>query len=66
MSKLDTTSKTHVLFLDMQEVTDLWNVRMSVVEAEKHPLNPSLPLGDINEWDSRQAAPWEVRTVLYD
>ena len=49
MSKLDTTSKTHVLFLDMQEVTDLWNVRMSVVEAEKHPLNPSLPLGDINE-----------------
>ena len=66
MSELDTTPQTHILFLDMQEVAELLNVRRSVVEAEKHPLNPVLPLGDIDAWDSIKAAPWESRTVIYD
>jgi len=66
MPELDTTPKTHVLFLDMQEVAALQNVRRSVVEARKHPLNPLLPLGDVDAWDSVKAAPWESRTILYD
>ena len=66
MSELDTTLRTHVLFMDMQEVAEVQNVRRSVVEAEKHPLNPVLPLGGIDAWDSVKAAPWESRTVIYD
>ena len=66
MPQLDTTSRTHVLFLDMEEVSERRNVELAVVEAKKHELNPILPLGDINEWDSTRASPWESRTVIYD
>ncbi len=66
MRKMDTTPETHVLFFDMQEIAQLHNLKQSVVEATKHPLNPILPLGDLSEWDSGQARPWEARTVLFD
>ncbi|MDP6775313.1 MAG: hypothetical protein QGI83_00950 [Candidatus Latescibacteria bacterium] len=55
-----------VLFLDMEDVQARHNVVHSVCEAEKHPLNPVLHLGDMHEWDSVQARPWESRTVIYD
>ena len=58
MVPLDTTPRTHVLFLDMQEIANLNNLRRTVSEAKKHPLNPVLPLGGIDEWDSVKAAPW--------
>jgi hypothetical protein len=54
------------LFLDLDEVGETHNLVQHVVEATKHPANPLLPLGDIGEWDSLQARPWEGRTVLYD
>ena len=66
MVPLDTTPRTHVLFFDMQEIANLNNLRRTVSEAKKHPLNPVLPLGGIDEWDSVEAAPWVGRTVLYD
>ena len=54
------------LFIDLDEVQTTHNVVQRVVEAAKHPANPLLPLGDLHEWDSLQARPWEGRTVLYD
>lgn len=65
-SSLQTRPDTRVLFLDMMEVEELEGVVQSVTEAEKHPLNPILPLGDLHEWDSAQARPWESRSVIYD
>ena len=44
----------------------LHGVRLALCEADKHPRNPILPLGDLSQWDSGQASPWEGRTVLYD
>ena len=55
-----------VLFFDLADVEARQNVVQAVCEAEKHPNNPVLPLGDHHEWDSLQARPWEGRTVLYD
>ncbi|MBM3263158.1 MAG: hypothetical protein FJY97_06990 [candidate division Zixibacteria bacterium] len=63
---LETTPKTHVLFLDLLEIQELGGVVQTVTEAEKHPLNPVLPLGDLHEWDSVQASPWQSRSVIYD
>ncbi len=57
---------TRILFLDMDNVEVQHNVTRRVLEATKHPANPLLPLGDVHEWDSLQAAPWASRTVLYD
>jgi hypothetical protein len=50
----------------MKEVKELDGVVQSVVEAKKHPTNPVLPLGKLNEFDSMRASPWAGRTVLYD
>lgn len=55
-----------LLFLDPDLPGALHNVARRVVRAEKHPANPILPLGDLHEWDSLRAAPWEARTVMYD
>ena len=55
-----------VLFLDMEAVAERRNVVQTVLEAEKHPSNPVLPLGDVGEWDSLQAKPWASRSVIYD
>jgi len=55
-----------VLFLDMEAVEKQQNVVQRVSEAKKHPSNPVLRLGDLHEWDSLQARPWESRTVIYD
>lgn len=60
------TAGTRTLFFDMAEFTDLYNVVQRVMEATKHPGNPILPLGDVDEWDSCQARPWETRTIIYD
>ena len=64
--ELTTTADTRVLFLNMQDIEDVQNVVQTVCEAQKHPLNPILPLGDVTEWDSCQARPWETRTIIYD
>jgi len=66
VNRLRTDAGTHVLFLDMKEVKELNGVIQSVVEAKKHPLNPVLPLGKLNEFDSMRASPWAGRTVIYD
>lgn len=57
---------SEILFFDGAEIESFDRVRISVCEAEKHPLNPVLGVGDRNEWDSAQCSPWPVRTVLYD
>ena len=57
---------SRTLFLDTASVHTRHNVVHRVLEATKHPDNPLLPLGDVHEWDSLQARPWESRTVLYD
>ena len=62
---LDTTPETYVLFLDLEEFEDIKNVTLNVIQAEKHPNNPVLPLGDIDEWDSVQARPWEGRLYSF-
>ena len=59
-------SERRVPFLDLADVQSRHNVVQAVCQAEKHPNNPVLPLGDHHEWDSLQARPWEGRTVLYD
>ena len=64
--KLQARPGNRILFLDLEEMEELEGVVQRVTEAEKHPLNPVLPLGDLGEWDSTQARPWESRTVLYD
>ncbi len=59
-------TKRRVPFLDLQDVQSRHNVVHAVCEAEKHPNNPVLPLGDHHEWDSLQACPWGSRTILFD
>ena len=56
----------HYLFFDGSDIQKMHNVQISLCPAQKHPLNPLLPLGDLNQWDSLQAVPWAGRTVLYD
>lgn len=63
---MTTAPGTRIVFLDLEDVQACHNVVQKVCEAVKHPNNPLLPLGDIHEWDSVQARPWESRTVLYD
>ena len=65
MRELDTTSATHVMFLDMLEVEGLHNTDLVVNQAEKCPFNPVLPLGDVGEWDLRRASTW-AGTILFD
>jgi hypothetical protein len=62
---LDTTARTYVLFLDMQEVESLHNIELVVNQAEKHPANPVLPTGDMNDFDYAQASSW-AGSVLFD
>jgi hypothetical protein len=62
---LDTTSRTYVLFLDMQEVESLKNVDLVVNQAEKVPSNPILPTGDLSDWDFDQASTWGG-SIMYD
>lgn len=61
-----TAKGTQALFLDMSEVDEVYGVVQNITEAKKHPLNPVLPLGDLDEWDSVQARPWESRSVIFD
>ena len=53
-------------FLLLDRVESCHNVVRAVCQAEKHPLNPVLPLGDIHEWDSTHCAPWSSQSVIYD
>ena len=53
---MNTTSQTHVLFLDLQEVEEMENTELVVNQAEKCPANPVLPLGDLDAWDRLRAA----------
>jgi len=63
---MTTAADTRVVFLDLEALENCHNVVQTVCEATKHPGNPVLPLGDVDEWDALQARPWEARTVLYD
>ena len=60
------SGQNHTLFFSMDDLTDSRNIELSVMEAQKHEQNPLIPLGDLNEWDSAQARPWEGRSVIYD
>jgi len=60
------TAGSRTLFFDMAEIEERHNVVQRVMKATKHPSNPVLPLGDVHEWDSGQARPWESRSVIYD
>src|ERR1700722_16433305 len=62
---LDTTPRTYVLFLDMHEVEALHNVELVVNQAEKHPANPVLPTGDMNDFDFAQASTW-AGSIIFD
>ncbi len=62
--KPDTTSQTHILFLDLLEVEDTHNVEVVVNPAEKCSANPVLPLGDVGEWDFRRASNWGGTTIF--
>ena len=63
---MNTNSGSKSVFLSMDGVESCQNVVRSICEATKHPANPLLPLGRVDEWDALQARPWESRTVLYD
>lgn len=54
------------LFFDMKDISNLDGIELNVTSAQKYVHNPILPLGDLNEWDSVQARPWEGRSVIYD
>ena len=64
--KRETGSPTHHLFFREMDIELKLNTGLNVEEAEKHPHNPLIPLGDLNSWDSGQARPWEGRSVIYD
>jgi hypothetical protein len=55
-----------ILFFDYEELETLERIKLSVCTAEKHPLNPVMCAGSPGQWDSAQASPWPMRTVLYD
>ena len=63
---LSTRPGTHVLFFDMAEIDTMDRVVRSVCSADKHPLNPVMQTGDLDAWDSAQASPWPMRTVIHD
>ena len=62
---LDTTPSTYVLFLDMQEVDSLLLCEQAVARATKHPNNPVLPAGNVDDWDSDRASNW-AGSLIYD
>ena len=62
---LDTTSDTHILFLDMLEIDDLHNTELVVNQATKCRANPVMSLGDIGQWDSGRASHWGG-SVIFD
>ena len=63
---LRATRGSQLPLLDLAAVETQHNVVQRVMAATKHPDNPLLPLGDVDEWDSLQANLWAARTVLYD
>ena len=62
---LDTTPDTYVLFLDMLEVEDLFLVEQVVNQATKHPNNPVIAPGNVEDWDSDRASNWAA-SLLFD
>ena len=52
------------LFLHLDEVAETNNVERRVCEAAKHPANPVLPVGRLDEWDAVRASVWSMRSVL--
>ncbi len=54
------------LFLHLDQVATTHNVERRVCEATKHPANPVLPVGRLDEWDAVRASVWSMRSVLYD
>ena len=66
MKTVTTEPGTRVLFLGLDSVQARHNVVQTVCEASKHPDNPLLQLGDMDEWDAVQARPWETRSIIFD
>ena len=54
------------LFLHLDQVATTHNVERRVCAAAKHPANPVLPVGRLDEWDAVRASVWSTRSVLYD
>ena len=65
VNKMDTTSNTYVLFLDMMEIEQLDLVKQVVNKAKKHPGNPILVNGNVEDWDASRAANW-ASSMAYD
>ena len=63
--KMDTTPNTYVLFLDMIEIEQLDLVKQVVNKAKKHPGNPILVNGNVEDWDASRAANW-ASSMAYD
>ena len=63
---MDTSAGSRDGFLLLNGVEETHHVVRRVCEAEKHPNNPVLPLGDMHEWDAAQARPWSSPTVIWD
>ena len=66
MDRMNTDAGSADGFLLMDGIESVHHVTQTVCEAEKHPLNPVLPVGDSHEWDSTHCAPWSSPTVIYD
>jgi hypothetical protein len=63
---MDTSAGSRDGFLVMGGVESTYHAVQRVCEAQKHPNNPVLPLGDVHEWDATQARPWASPTVIWD
>ena len=66
INRMNTNAGSADGFLLMDGIESVHHVTQTVCEAEKHPLNPVLPVGDSHEWDSTHCAPWSSPTVIYD
>jgi len=62
---MNTDAGSRTVLLDPDGFQMIDGLVHRVCEAVKHPDNPVLPLGDLHEWDSSRAVPWEG-TVIYD
>jgi len=62
---MDTSPSTYVLFLDLLEVEDMLLVEQVVGQAEKHPANPVIAPGNVEDWDADRATNW-AGTIAFD
>lgn len=63
---IDTTAGQRDGLLLLDNIESTYHLSHRVCEADKHPNNPVMPLGDLHEWDANQARPWSSPTVIWD